>query len=182
MKTLILLLTVSSLPVTARAQTPPPTVASEMGGQFTVAEREVLGLADALPEARYGFAPTTGEFKGVRTFAQQLKHIAAVNYEYCSVIRQEKSPVDINGEAGPDSIRTKADILTFVRESFAYCQGALRTIDEKNALQPMPGPFGGSTTRLAVATNAAAHPYDHYGQLVVYLRMNGLVPPASRPR
>ena len=163
----------------AVAQERRPTFASEIGGQLRSAEREVLQVGDALPEDRYGFAPTAGEFKGVRTFAQQLKHIAAVNYELCSGIRREQSPVDINGEAGPDSIKSKTDILKFVRESFAYCQQALTTITDKNVLEPLPG--SGASTRLGLATLAAAHPYDHYGQLVVYLRMNGRIPPASLP-
>lgn len=158
-----------------------PTIASEVGGRLGTAEREVLQIADAMPEEKYGFAPTQGEFKGVRTFAQQLKHIGAYGYILCSGIKQEKPPADVNGDAGPANVTSKADIMKYVRESFAYCRQAFNTIDEKNALERIQG-VGGPTTRLALATFAAAHPFDHYGQLVVYLRMNGKVPPASLPR
>jgi uncharacterized damage-inducible protein DinB len=164
----------------AFAQNSRPTIASEVGGRLKAAGREVVEVGDAMPEDRFAFAPAMGEFKGVRTLGQQLKHIAAFGYILCGGIRQEKPPVDTNGDAGPDSIKSKADILKFVRESFAYCEQAFATIDEKNALEPIAGPLRGQTTRLALATFAAAHPFDHYGQLVVYLRMNGIVPPASR--
>ncbi len=160
-----------------------PTIASEVGSRLAAAEREVLEVGEAMPEERFDFAPTAGEFKGVRTFGQQLKHIGAYNYILCSAIRQEKPPVDVNGDAGPDSVRTKTEILGFVRESFGYCRRAFETITEKNALEPIAGGGGrGRTTRLALATFAAAHPFDHYGQMVVYLRMNGKVPPASQGR
>jgi uncharacterized damage-inducible protein DinB len=183
MKLLLSVAAVALVPVAVLAQqNQRPTIASEVGGRLTAAEREVLQVGDAMPEDRYGFAPTAGEFKGVRTFAQQLKHIGAFGYILCSGIKQEKPPVDVNGDAGPDNISSKADILKFVRDSFGYCQQAFATITEQNALEPLSGPFPGKTTRLALATFAASHPYDHYGQLVVYLRMNGKIPPASQPR
>jgi uncharacterized damage-inducible protein DinB len=185
MKMVPWILVFTLLPVAAFAQQRPnqrPTIASEIGSRLRAAEREVLEVGGAMPDDRFNFAPTNGEFKGVRTFAQQLKHIAAFGYILCSPIRQEKPPVDTNGDAGPANITTKADILKFVQDSFAYCQQALSTITEQNALEPISGPFPGRTTRLALATFAASHPYDHYGQMVVYLRMNGKIPPASQPR
>ena len=175
-----------ALPAALFAQQPPaqpPTIASEVGGQLSSAEREVLQVAEEMPEDRYGFAPTSGEFKGVRTFAAQVKHIAAEGYNICSTIKGEKPPADTNGDAGPANLTTKADILKYARDSFAYCRQAFSTINEKNALERIPGMGGrGQTTRLAMATFAAAHPFDHYGQMVVYLRMNGHIPPASQPR
>ena len=128
------------------------------------------------------FAPTNGEFKGVRTFAQQIKHVAAVNYEIAAAILEQKAPVDINEESGPASITTKADILTYLKESFAYVHKAIATINEKNVVETVKSPFGeGSVSRMGLATSIAWHGYDHYGQMVVYLRMNGIVPPASMP-
>ena len=162
-------------------QSGPRTFASELGARLGSAEREVLQVGEAMPEDKYGFAPKAGQFEGVRTFAQQLKHIGAFGYVLCSGIRQENPPVDVNGDAGPDSVKSKADILTFVRESFAYCRQALDTITPANALEPLSGPARGQT-RLGLATFAAAHPLDHYGQIVVYLRMNGKIPPASLPQ
>jgi uncharacterized damage-inducible protein DinB len=144
-------------------------------------EREFVSAADAMPEDKFGFAPTNGEFKGVRTFAEQIKHVAAVNYELAAAILQEKPPVEINDEMGPASISTKADILKYLNESFAYVLKAIATINENNLTDPLKSPFGeGSVTRLGLATSVSSHGFDHYGQMVEYLRMNGIVPPASR--
>jgi uncharacterized damage-inducible protein DinB len=144
-------------------------------------EREFVSAAEAMPEDKYGFAPTNGEFKGVRTFAQQIKHVAAVNYELAAAILEEKPPVDIGDESGPASLTTKAEILKYLNDSFAYVHKAVQTINEKNLAETVKSPFGESrVSRLGLATAVSAHGYDHYGQMVVYLRMNGIIPPASR--
>jgi uncharacterized damage-inducible protein DinB len=134
-----------------------------------------------MPENKFGFAPTGGEFKGVRTFGQQIKHVAAVNYELGAAILEEKPPVDIGDESGPASITGKAEILKYLNESFAYVHKAVQSINEKNLVGTVRSPFGeGTVTRLGLATTVAWHGFDHYGQMVEYLRMNGIVPPASR--
>jgi hypothetical protein len=144
-------------------------------------EHEFVPAAEAMPEDKYGFAPTGGEFKGVRTFAQQIKHVAAVNYELGAALLEQKPPVDIGEESGPASITSKADILKFLKESFEYVHKAIATINETNLVGTVRSPFGeGSVSRLGLATTVASHGYDHYGQMVEYLRMNGIVPPASR--
>ncbi len=144
-------------------------------------EHEFVPAAEAMPEDKFGFAPTNGEFKGVRTFAQQIKHVAAVNYELGAALLEQKPPVDIGDEAGPASITSKADILKFLKESFEYVHKAIATINENNLVDTVKSPFGeGKVTRLGLATSVAWHGFDHYGQMVVYLRMNGIVPPASR--
>ena len=144
-------------------------------------ESEFVPLAEAMPEDKFGFAPTNGEFKGVRTFAQQIKHVAAVNYELGAAILEEKPPVNIGDESGPASVATKTEILKYLHDSFVYVHKAIQTINEKNLVETVRSPFGeGKVSRLGLATGVAAHGYDHYGQMVVYLRMNGIVPPASR--
>lgn len=144
-------------------------------------EEEFIPAAEAMPEDKFGFAPSEGEFKGVRTFGQQIKHVAAVNYELGAAILEQKSPVDIGEEAGPASVTTKADILKYLKDSFAYVHKAIATINEKNEVETVRSPFGeGKVSRLGLATSVTWHGYDHYGQMVVYLRMNGIVPPASR--
>jgi DinB superfamily len=144
-------------------------------------EEEFVPAAEAMPDDKYDFAPTNGEFKGVRTFAQQVKHVAAVNYELGAAILQQKPPGDLNGEAGPASITSKADILKYLKDSFAYVHKAVRTIDEKNEVETVKSPFGeGRVSRLGLACGISWHGYDHYGQMVEYLRMNGIIPPASR--
>ncbi len=157
------------------------TVSSVLDGTVKNIENEFVSAAEAMPEDKYGFAPTSGEFKGVRTFAQQVKHVAAVNYIVGATILGEKPPVDTGGENGPDSLKTKADILKFLKDSFAYAHKAVASVNDTNAVEPIKNPFGKeSTTRLGMATVFAWHGFDHYGQIVEYLRMNGIVPPASR--
>jgi uncharacterized damage-inducible protein DinB len=144
-------------------------------------EREIVSAAEAMPEDKYGYAPTTGEFKGVRTFAQQVKHVAAVNYILGASILQEKPPADVGAESGPDSLTTKADILKYLKDSFNYAHKAIGAVNEKNFLEPIKWPFGDRpSSRLELAGVITSHGFDHYGQIVVYLRSNGIVPPASR--
>jgi uncharacterized damage-inducible protein DinB len=157
------------------------TVALVLDRTVTNVEHEFVSAAEAMPEDKFGFAPTGGEFKGVRTYAEQIKHVAAVNYIFGAAILSEKPPVDVGEDSGPASIKTKAEILNYLKESFAYVHKAIQTIDEKNMVEPVKSPFGqGSVTRLGLATSVSAHCFDHYGQMVEYLRMNGIVPPGSR--
>jgi hypothetical protein len=157
------------------------TVSQVLDGTVSNIEGEFVPAAEAMPEDKYGFAPTAGEFKGVRTFGEQVKHVAAVNYLVGASILGEKPPIELGGENGPDTVKTKADIVKFLKDSFAYAHKATLSVDEKNMVAPIKSPFGeGMTTRLGMATVFAWHGFDHYGQMVEYLRMNGIVPPASR--
>jgi uncharacterized damage-inducible protein DinB len=157
------------------------TVTQVLDRTVTNMEHDFVPAAEAMPEDKFGFAPTNGEFKGVRTFAQEVKHVAAVNYELGAAILEEKPPVDIGDEAGPASITTKVEILKYLKDSFIYVHKAMQTINDKNLVETVKSPFGeGKVTRLGLATTVAWHAFDHYGQMVVYLRMNGIVPPASR--
>ena len=141
----------------------------------------MIPAADAMPEDKYNFAPTQGDFKGVRGFGLEVMHMATANYAYAAGILGEKPPVALSGPNGPDSVKSKADIMKFLNDSFAYAHKAINSINETNVLEPIKAPFGsGTTTRLALATRLIAHPYDHYGQMVEYLRMNNIIPPASR--
>jgi len=152
-----------------------------LDGSVKSIENDFVPAAEAMPEDKYDFAPTNGEFKGVRTFKQQVKHVAAVNYLMAAGILGEKPPVDTGGEKGPESVTSKADVVKFLKESFAYAHKAVASINEGNATAEIPDPFGeGKATRTGLATAFSWHGFDHYGQMVVYLRMNGIVPPASR--
>jgi uncharacterized damage-inducible protein DinB len=144
-------------------------------------QRVFLPLAQAMPEDKFDYAPSSGEFKGVRTFAQQLKHVAATNYIYGAAITGEKPPVDVGDEEGPPSMKSRAEILKFVTNSFYYVQKAFEKIDATNVVSPINNPFGeGKTTRLSMAALIIGHCNDHYGQMAEYLRLNGIVPPASQ--
>jgi hypothetical protein len=159
----------------------PPTISQVLDKAVSNLEKEFVSAADAMPEDKYSFAPTNGEFKGVRTFAQQVKHVAAVNYLLGATILGEKPPANANGENGPDSVVSKTDILKFLNDSFAYVHKAVATINDRNVVSSIKNPFGeGTATPLGMASVVAWHGFDHYGQIVEYLRMNGIVPPASR--
>jgi uncharacterized damage-inducible protein DinB len=145
-----------------------------MMGQFS---SEFIGAADAMPADKYDFAPTTGEFKGVRTFGEQVRHVAQANYFFFK-------GWGIAGEIDPktlDSLKTKDELMKALRDSFKYASDAINSITTQNAFTALKAPEKYKTTRASMAALAMAHAMDHYGQMVVYLRMNGIVPPASRP-
>lgn len=142
-------------------------------------EKEVVSAADAMPEDKYSFAPTKGEFTGVRTFAGQVKHLSAVNYRLAARILGEKPLHGEQGETAPDSIKSKAQIMDYVKGSFAVLHRAVAAINEENMLELLTS-GDGPKDRLQCAVGSVAHSNNHYGQIVEYLRMNGIVPPASR--
>ncbi|HXK06240.1 MAG TPA: DinB family protein [Verrucomicrobiae bacterium] len=164
------------------AQTEPMTVSRLYDSQLKNTESEVVSLAEAMPESKYGFRPTNGEFAKVRTFAEQIKHIAAVNYLVSASVLGEKPPVNLGtGENGPDDVKSKDAVVKFLKDSFAYAHKAMLSLTDKNQLDMIKGPFGDQkSARAGLANIAVWHPFDHYGQMVVYARMNGVVPPASR--
>ena len=163
---------------------PPSTVASLVDDQITAIEKLMIDAAEAMPEARFDFSPVdlklpNADYRGVRTFALQVKHVAASNYALWASLTGEKFPDNFIGGDGPPAVTTKADIIKFLKDSYALGHRAARTLTPQNMLQPVSK--GGSSIRLDRATFGVAHAYDHYGQMVEYLRMNGVVPPASRP-
>ena len=146
-------------------------------------EKEVVSAADAMPEEKYSFAPTAGEFIGVRTFAQQVKHLAANNYGMASRILGKSATPDQEAETGPDAVRSKAEIMAYLRGSFTALHQSAAAITSENALAPVFPAHVDATrqnTRVQFVVDAVTHSYDHYGQMVEYLRMNDIVPPASR--
>jgi uncharacterized damage-inducible protein DinB len=143
----------------------------------------IVSAADAMPADKYGFAPTDGEFKGVRTFGQQVKHLAATNHILAAAAQGEEPPTGAGDEMGPETVRTKAEILEYLNGSFEHLARAIAAIGDKNAAvksSPISPLRGTEATRLALTVEAMIHAFDHYGQMVEYLRMNGVVPPASR--
>ena len=186
---------VSTLAVTALAQAnnavapsapqtppPPPTIASTVDREISGVEKQIVDAAEAMPEDKFNFSPESlnipgADYKGVRTFAVQVKHIAASNYFLWSHLTGDKLPEGLKDGNGPENLKSKADILKFLKDSFALGHKAAATLTTENMLQT---PEDSKSPRLYLATFAVAHAYDHYGQMVEYLRMNGIVPPASR--
>src|SRR5437868_3590343 len=163
----------------------PPTIASDIDREISLVQKEVVEAAEAMPEDKFDFSPEKlnlpgSDYKTVRTFGEQLKHIAASNYLIWSPITGEKPPDTVNDGKGPDNMTARADIVKYLKDSFAFGHKAVATLNASNLVQPISSSSGRPTTRLFLATFAPAHAFDHYGQLVEYLRMNGIVPPASR--
>lgn len=168
--------------VAAAAKPPTPTIATVSDQTLASAEKEIVSLAEAMPEDKYSFAPTAGEFTGVRTFAQQMTHIASVNYEVSAAILGENNPVEMGkNENGAESLKSKDDIVKYLKDSFALAHKAMASLTTENYMGRVKSPFGeGQATRAELATIPVWHSFDHYGQAVVYARLNGIIPPASR--
>ncbi len=143
---------------------------------FSGFEKLFVGAAEAMPADKYSYVPTTGEYKGVRTFAQQVNHITSANYGFFRSFGIEKPAVDM---AAIDKLTNKDDVVKALKESFLYAHKAMQSITAENAFLPVTM-FGHTSTRAGIAIHAVGHGEDIYGQLVEYLRLNGIVPPASQ--
>jgi uncharacterized damage-inducible protein DinB len=159
-----------------------PTIGSAVDREVGNIEKQMVDAAEAMPEEKFNFTPESlnipgAEYKGVRTFALQVRHVAASNYILWAQVTGDKIPEDYKGGNGPANLKTKAEIVRFLKDSYALGHRAAAALTSQNMLQ---APEGSKSTRLRLATFAVAHAFDHYGQMVEYLRMNGIVPPASR--
>lgn len=168
--------------IAQQGQQSPATIASAMDREISTIEKEIVEAAEAMPEDKFNFSPEGlniqgSDYKGVRTFALEVKHVGASNYILWSSLTGDKFPQDYMGGNGPESLKTKADIIKFLKDSFALGHKAAATLTTENMLQT---PGHSKSTRLHLVAFAVAHAFDHYGQMVEYLRMNGIVPPASR--
>lgn len=163
---------------TLEAQDPVATMYDE---QVTLVEHEVVSLAEAMPADAYDFAPTEGRFAGMRSFGEQVTHLATMIYMTSALVLEERSPYGPGTHNnGPDELRSKDNVLPYLTDAIAYARRAVATLTVDNHLDPVPSAFG-SIPRSAVAAGIAFHSFNHYGQMVVYARMNGVIPPASVP-
>jgi uncharacterized damage-inducible protein DinB len=147
---------------------------------ISITENEVVQTAAAMPDEKYSFAPSGHGFTGVRTFGQQVKHLAANNYRMAAYIMGGTPTPEEESETGPDSIQSKSQILEYLRGSFITLHKAMDTINESNLVEPLAKHPKTQSTRLQLAEDVVAHSFDHYGQMVEYLRMNSIIPPTSR--
>jgi uncharacterized damage-inducible protein DinB len=173
---------VASFALGAFAQDPVAKPASESStvlATWSMIEKDFISAADAMPEEKYSFAPSAGEFKGARTFAQQVGHVACANFAFFKEFERTKPDEDC-GYNGKEYKKNKAEIMKYLRDSFQFADQALSKLNAQNSLDKVEGPYGGPSTKLGITVLAVWHASDHYGQIVEYLRMNGIVPPASR--
>jgi len=164
------------------SQQPVATLASMVDRQVASMEKQIIDVAEAMAEEKFNFTPESlniagGDYKGVRSFAVQVKHVAASNYFIWSAVTGDKLPEGLKDGNGPVDLKTKADILKFLKDSFALGHKAAATLTPENMLQAVGN---GQSLRLQRVEFGIIHASDHYGQMVEYLRMNGVVPPASR--
>ena len=164
------------------AQQAAPTLASVIDGEISGIEKEIVDAAEAMPEDRFNFSPENlkipgSEYKGVRTFALQVKHVAFRIITFGRRLQGTSCRKVGRTENGPENLKSKAEIIAFLKDSFALGHKAAATLTAENMLQNAQH---SKSTRLRLATFGVAHACDHYGQMVEYLRMNGIVPPASR--
>jgi uncharacterized damage-inducible protein DinB len=149
---------------------------SEVYGQLLKQlSEEVVSAAEAMPAEKYDFAPTAGKFDGVRTFGSQVQHLAESNYFFFSGFGLSGAPDDAKLKA----LKSKDELVQALKDSFAFAQKGIDTMTPQNAFTTV-GSGKMQLTRAGWATICLAHSMDHYGQMVEYLRMNGIVPPASQ--
>lgn len=192
-----LLLFVTVALATAAAQQP-ETTAAELSRNETPAkaimrtfefqEYDVRSAAEAMLEDKWDFRPSTGMFKNekpefgpaeVRTFAEQVKHVACSNFAFAAELDGTKPP-EACDKGGPSPAKTRRELLVYLRDSFIALKKSLGAITQKNMFDPIEGPYAGPNTRLGLAEVCVWHAADHYGQMAIYLRLNGIVPPSSR--
>ena len=157
------------------AQAPPAAPAASAVATLAASLGEVGGYltrsAEQMPEADFVFKPTPD----VRSFGQIIGHVAEVNYVVCAAMLGEKNPA---GEV-EKAVTTKAGLVDAVRGSFAYCERACAMSDAEAAKTVTL--WGQAQPRLAALTIVLTHSWEHYGNIVTYLRLKGKVPPSSQP-
>ena len=155
---------------------------------FKFQEYDVRSAAEAMPEDKWDFRPAAGMFKSekpefgpaeVRTFREQVKHVACANFAFAAELDGATPPAGCDKD-GPSPAHTRAELLAYLRDSFTTLQKSINDITVKNMYDPMHGPYATPNTRLGLGIIAVWHNADHYGQMAVYLRLNGTVPPSSR--
>jgi uncharacterized damage-inducible protein DinB len=160
-----------------------PSFSTAIERQFNKIESDIMSTAQAMPENKFYFTPENlhiknSEFKGVRTFAGQIMHLATDNILIWSAITGDSVRTDITDVNGPKSITTKAEVLNYLKSSFSEGRKAISLVTEKNAMETIQF-RGRNLPKLDLAFYALTHANEHYGQMVVYLRMCGIIPPPT---
>jgi uncharacterized damage-inducible protein DinB len=157
----------------------PQSIAESVGDTLRFTEGNFLAVAEAMPADKYSFVPSAGKFDDARNFGEQVKHVACVQFAFFNEFEGKKPPDDCE-KGGHDPARTKAELVKYLKDSFDYSNRVLATLTEKNALDRVEGRYAAPNTKLGISVAAVWHVTDHYGQLVEYLRMNGIVPPMTQ--
>ncbi|MGE5276125.1 MAG: DinB family protein [Acidobacteriota bacterium] len=175
----------AGLPALSNPATPASALARAIDAEITSQEQQFVPTAEAMPEGRFDYSPESlnlpgTELKGVRTFAMQVKHVAADNFAIWAPLTGRPEPAGLNAPNGPPAMKPRAEILKFLKDSFAFSHAAVRGLTSENALETVEF-RGQKVTRMSLVVLALTHMSNHYGQMVEYLRLCGVVPPSSRP-
>jgi hypothetical protein len=157
----------------------PRTIADSVAEPLKFTEGNFLGVADAMPENKYDYLPTSGKFDNVRSFREQVKHVACAQFAFFNEFEGKKPPDDCE-KGGHDPAKTKAELIKYLKDSFDYSNRVIASLTADNALDRIDGRYAGPNTKLGISVVSVWHLTDHYGQLVEYLRMNGIVPPMTQ--
>jgi len=157
----------------------PKSIADSVSETLQFAEGNFLSVVEAMPENKYSFVPSDGRYDDARTFGEQVKHVACSQFAFFNEFEGKKPPEDCE-KGGHERVRTKAELIEYLRNSFDYSNRVLATLTAKNALERVQGRYAAPNTKLGISVVAVWHITDHYGQLVEYLRMNGIVPPMTQ--
>ncbi|MGA2415972.1 MAG: DinB family protein [Candidatus Sulfotelmatobacter sp.] len=157
----------------------PKSIADSVSGTLQFAEGNFIGLAEAMPEDKYSYIPTVGKFDGVRSFGEQVKHVACAQFAFFNEFEGKKPPEDCE-KGGHDPAKTKAELIKYLKDSFDYSNRVLATLTATNSLDRVEGRYAGPNTKLGISVVAVWRITDHYGPLVEYLRGNGIVPPMTQ--
>ncbi len=163
------------------AAQPAPTLANWLRTAYTTNRGYVAKAAEKMPEEFYGLRP--GAQEEVRTFGQIVGHVANANFNYCSQAKGEKNPNQGNDF---EKLKTKAELVKAINDAVAYCDGVYGELTDASALETvqltMPNGRQVQFVRITRLITNHAHNNEHYGNLVTYMRIKGIVPPSSEPR
>lgn len=169
MKKLIIASALAASAAFAQSNSNPLVSGSKM--LYSATKNDVLKAAEEMPEANYSFKPVDT----VRSFGELVGHVADGQYEFCSAVVGD-------GNKGPGvekNKKTKADLIQALKDAFAYCDGAYTGLTDAHAADIVKF-FGRPSAKLSVLDFNSGHNFEHYGNMVTYLRMKGLVPPSSQ--
>ena len=138
---------------------------------YTTIKTDAIRAAEKMPEANYSFKPAPT----VRTFGQIVGHIADDQYYFCSTVKGESKETQIE-----KTVKTKAELVAKLKEAFSYCDAVYDGFTDAHAAEKVKT-FAGERTKLSILSFNFAHTYEHYGNIVTYMRIKGLVPPSSEP-
>ena len=149
------------------------TAQKELTNDWKESAKQLIAMAEAMPAEKYGFKPTPE----VRSFGEQVKHVAG---GILLLINSAQGKHDLAIEQTYAKRQTKDEIMAGLREAFDQGQAAINKLTEKSRAEIIDSPFVGKMSRANIFNHTLMHNGEHYGQMVVYLRLNGIVPPASR--